>query len=116
MKLFETNLRKRARELNLSNSEVARRVGVTERRYGHYVTGAREPNLITLVKIAQVLHTSPDELLGYGGDKPQRSPQTVLSDRLAAAANVMSETELQLFVVQAEAVARLRTRKKPRAR
>jgi len=35
MDVFAKRLRTRARELGLSDAEVARRAGLTERRYGH---------------------------------------------------------------------------------
>ena len=41
------SIRERARELGLSDAEVARRAGLSERRYGYYATGEREPNLAT---------------------------------------------------------------------
>lgn len=47
----------------MSNAEVARRAGLSERRYGNYVSGRREPDLATLVKIASVLATTPNDLL-----------------------------------------------------
>ena len=36
-------------QLGLSDAEVARRAGLSERRYGYYATGEREPNLATLL-------------------------------------------------------------------
>lgn len=63
MELFGRSFRKRARELSLSDTEVARRAGLNERRYGFCVTGEREPDLATLIRISQVLQTSVDSLL-----------------------------------------------------
>jgi transcriptional regulator with XRE-family HTH domain len=42
-------LRTRAQELGLSHAAIARRIGVSERRYANYVTGRNEPDLATLV-------------------------------------------------------------------
>ncbi len=106
METFATKLRKRAEELGISNAEAGRRVGLSERRYAHYVSGAREPDLATLVRIASVLETTPNELLGIGAET-KRSKRAVLRDRLNVAANAMDERELYLTVVQAEAVAAL---------
>ena len=92
-------------ELELSNAEVARRIGLSERRYAHYVTGAREPDLATLVQIAKVLETTPNELLSFGASDPKRTRRTLLRDRLNAAANAMRDAELEITVVQAEALA-----------
>lgn len=58
-------LRDRARALNLTDAEVARRTGLTARRYGHYVTDRNEPDLETLRSLCMVLDTSPDFLLGF---------------------------------------------------
>jgi hypothetical protein len=44
MELFGKNLRARGKELGLTDAEVARLVGIAERRYGFYVTGDREPD------------------------------------------------------------------------
>lgn len=57
-------LKQRAKEIDLSNAQVARRVGVGERSYYNYINDEREPNLTTLKKIAEVLDMSLDELLG----------------------------------------------------
>jgi transcriptional regulator with XRE-family HTH domain len=47
----------------LSDAEVARRAGLAERRYGHYVRGAREPDLQTLLRICTALDVTPNDLL-----------------------------------------------------
>ena len=62
---FAARLKARARELQLSDAAVARIVGISERRYGHYAKGDREPNLELLVRIARALKTTPDHLLGF---------------------------------------------------
>jgi len=106
METFAKRLRRRAEELVLSNAEVARRIGLGERRYAHYVSGSREPGLATLVRIANVLQITPNDLLGIDVDsKPTK--RTILRDRLIAAANSMDDRELHQTVVQAEAVTAL---------
>ncbi len=77
---------------------------MSERRYAHYVTGRNEPDLATLVRIARALQTSPNELLGFGTEA-KRSKRTLLRDRLSAAANAMDDRQLEMTVVQAEAIA-----------
>ncbi|CAN7211945.1 helix-turn-helix domain-containing protein [Pararhizobium sp. LjRoot238] len=107
MEVFATNLRRRAQELGLANAEVARRVGLSERRYAHYVSGRNEPDLAMLLKIADVLQSSPNELLS--GDEPQaKENRARLIDRLKAASEVMTEADLEVAVAQAEAVISLR--------
>jgi len=105
MVLFAARLRQRAEELGISNAEAARRAGLSERRYAHYVSGKREPDLATFVRIADVLGTSPNWLLAVDEDKSTRT--SLLRCRLIAAANLMTEQELAITVVQAEAVVKL---------
>ena len=108
METFTTKLRKRAKELGISNAEAGRRIGLSERRYAHYVSGAREPDLATLIRIAIALETTPNDLLGFNVEpKPKPTKRSVLKDRLNVAANAMDERELGITVVQAEAVAAL---------
>lgn len=57
-------LRSRARELGISDSEVARRLGLTQRRYSSYVNQSREPSFADLLRICEVLRTTPDVILG----------------------------------------------------
>lgn len=72
----------------------------------HYVSGRNEPDLATLARIARTLQTTPNELLGFGPE-PKRSRRTVLRERLNAAADAMDDRELEITVVQAEAIAAL---------
>ena len=113
MEQFSKQLRLRAETLGLSNAEVARKVGLSERRYSHYTTGAREPDLATLVRIAKALGTTPNELLGFGeGDRA--SKKSALIDRLATTADGLTEAELEVVLVQIEALAFRRGRPKKR--
>ena len=104
MDIFAANLRLRAKELGLANAEVARRVGLSERRYAHYVTGRNEPDLAMLIKIADVLQSSPNVLLGLDANQSLKRERALLVDRLNAAATVMADDDLRAAVAQAEAV------------
>ena len=64
METWGDRLRARARELGLTDVEVARRLGLAQGRYSAYVNGLREPNLSLFVRICQVLGTTPDVVLG----------------------------------------------------
>lgn len=107
MEVFAKNLRQRAQELGLANAEVARRVGLSERRYAHYVSGRNEPDLAMLLKIADVLHSTPNDLL-VEANAATNDKRAILVDRLTAAATVMTDDDLQAAVAQAEAVVALR--------
>lgn len=108
---FTSNLRRRAEALGLSNAEVARRAGLSERRYANYVAGTREPDLATLLRIAKVLGVTPDPLLGANEVEPDAG--SLLHDRLILAARTLNESDLEGLVVQAEALAKLRSTDRP---
>ncbi|WP_376743290.1 helix-turn-helix domain-containing protein [Ensifer canadensis] len=104
METLAKRLQERAQQLGISNAEAARRVGLDERRYAHYASGRREPDLATLVRIAEVLGTTPNWLLGVaqaGSKDPQLSAYI---ERFANAANGMTKHEIEMCVIQAEAV------------
>ena len=61
---FKENLKKYRLALSLTQKEMAENIGISERGYRYYEMGTREPNLTTLVQIADVLHVSLDKLIG----------------------------------------------------
>jgi len=88
MENFGQRLRRRARELGLSDSEVARRLGMQQSRYAHYVSGTREPDLATLSRICRLLGTSPNALLGFSDDRKGARPTAL--QRIEAAVEAMT--------------------------
>ena len=109
MEHFAKQLRLRAKELGLSDAEVARRAGLNERRYGHYVTGEREPNLATLVRISEVLATTPNGLLGVAEEnQPDDQKRTLLTSKLLSAANTLNDADLQIAISQVDALVSMR--------
>ena len=104
MESFAKRLRERARQLELSDAEVARRAGLSERRYGHYVRGTREPDFQTLLRICDVLDVSPNELL-----LPQKSGKPTAESRwlsrLTAAARKLETDDVKLAALQIEVLA-----------
>jgi hypothetical protein len=58
-----------------------------------------------LVKIAMSLGTTPNWLLGLDDEGLAATARSNLMDRLLMAVRAMSDRDLRLFVVQAEAVA-----------
>ena len=105
MDILSKRLRERAKQLGISNAEAARKIGLEERRYAHYASGRREPDLATLVNIARELDTTPNWLLGVAWASSRDSEVAALIDRFANAVNGMSKKEAELCVVQAEAIA-----------
>jgi transcriptional regulator with XRE-family HTH domain len=104
MQRFAKRLRERARELDLSDAEVARRSGLAERRYGHYVRGTRQPDFETLVRICAVLDITPNDLL-MPADRAAPPEQERWLSRLIATARKLRLDDLGLAVRQIEAIA-----------
>ena len=103
---FGKLLRAAARALGLSDADVARRSGLSERRYGHYVNGAREPDLATLLRICRTLDMSPNEVLGWSPVTARSSPNAKLHARLHSAVQRLSKQHLEVLVIAAEALDR----------
>jgi transcriptional regulator with XRE-family HTH domain len=102
METFAQRIRERARELGLSDAEVARRAGLSERRYGYYATGEREPNLATLVRICEVLAATPNDLLLAEGKPPAQSGRERVLARISAAIDRLNLADLELAACQIE--------------
>jgi transcriptional regulator with XRE-family HTH domain len=104
MELFANRLRERAAELGIAHAEAARRSGLSERRYLHYVAGIREPDLATLVRIAGALQTTPNVLLGVG-EKSKSTVRSLLVDRINSALENVNDDHLEVIALQIEALA-----------
>ncbi len=96
-------LRARARELGLSDAEVARKAGLTATRYGHYVNDIREPDLATVVRICRVLGMRPDELLGF--EDLSVNGVAGLQQRIIGFSAMMDDATLQVAVAVMQALA-----------
>lgn len=106
MKGFPERLRERAKALGISNAEAARRAGLDERRYAHYISGRSETDLSTLVRIAEALGTTPNWLLGVDEMEDTDPEKAALVSRFAHAARLLSARDVEMLVIQAEAVAK----------
>ena len=94
-KLAQT-VKERAAKLALSQAEVARRCGVTERAFNHYMSGRSEPNLSTLLRIAIVLDCTPNDLLGVTSASIKTDAKGALRAQISAASQVMDVRSLRL--------------------
>ena len=103
MSLFAERLKERAKQLGLPDAEIARRVGLEERRYGHYVRGAREPDFATLLRICAVLDVTPNDLL-LASRTTKLQPSDVWLSRLVAAGRKLEADDAELAVRQVEAL------------
>lgn len=82
MQTWGERLRLRARELGLSDAEVARRLGLAQGRYSAYVNMTREPDLKLFVRICAALGTTPDVILGVSPSASQED--TAMSEVLTS--------------------------------
>jgi len=98
METLSRNLRRRAKELDLSDAEVARRAGLSERRYGHYVAGTREPDFATFMRICEVLAVTPNDLLFPTRTAERLTPREIANMQVISAMSMMDEGRLSLAV------------------
>lgn len=99
MKVFADNLRRRVDELGVSLAEAARHCKLSERRLANYAAGSREPDLGTLLRIAETLDTSPNALLGFAPEAAVSDDErAILRRQLAADARPLDAGTLRLAV------------------
>src|SRR5262249_22302162 len=116
MQGFADRLRERARELGLSDAEVARRAGLSERRYSYYTTGEAEPNLATLIPICDGLRVTPNDLFLPGTKPPAQSVRQRLVNRITTAARQLGSAQLEIAACQIECLMRSGPRRQPAPR
>ena len=88
--MLQNILKELRRQRNVTAKTVAEAVGILPDTYRSYETGRREPNLKTLVLIADYFHVSTDYLLG-------RAPQTDAMALLISQTDVTLETLTKQF-------------------
>jgi transcriptional regulator with XRE-family HTH domain len=96
MEAFNERLRRFAKELGISNAEVARRAGLSARQYGHYVEGRREPNLRAIVRICAALGITPNDLLLDRQSTAKASERDKFRSRLITDTNTLEIDDLKL--------------------
>ena len=101
MKVFTKQVRERARALDLPLAEVARRAGLSERRFGHHATGRSEPDLASLLRIAEALNCTPNELLGVEDATKVSDKLSQLQRQVQAVCRVLDERSLRLLLAVA---------------
>lgn len=85
------------RENNMTQRELALRVGATESAVSKYVKGEREPRAEVLANIATVLHTTSEYLLGM--NEGIATPFGVVKAMCARAAVEMTQEEKNELIV-----------------
>lgn len=59
------NLKQIRKEQKMTQTEVANKLNIDYTTLGRYENGISEPNLTTLIKLANIYHTTTDNLLGH---------------------------------------------------
>lgn len=94
---FKDNLKK-IRELSgFTRVEMANQLNMTPAAYGAYELGKREPKFTKLCEIAEILHTSIDELLGY---VPQNNANRIFNQYRDIGASVSKSITDKGFIVR----------------
>ena len=104
MEVFGKQLRKRSKELGFSDAEVARRSGISERRYSNYVRNIREPDYATLLRICRTLNATPNELFGLTAPSKRNSA----NEKLIALCNTLHAADLELVINVISAISKTR--------
>lgn len=64
MSTFTENLKACRKEYGITQKQLAIEIKISERAYQHYEIGTREPNLATLIALADFFGVSLDYLVG----------------------------------------------------
>ena len=62
--MLSATLKEKRLDAGLTQVEVAKALGISSRAYQHYEMGSREPNIATLVRLADLFNVSLDSLIG----------------------------------------------------
>jgi transcriptional regulator with XRE-family HTH domain len=66
---FKNRLKQLRLEKDMYQKDVAKILGIAQTTYSGYETGAREPDLNTLIKIANLFECDVDYLIGFSNEK-----------------------------------------------
>lgn len=86
MKLFAERLRTLRRQHDLTQKELGDRVGLSPSAIGMYEAGKSQPDLETVKRLAEILHTTTDYLIGH--DAPDGAKRSGLGDILREKTNL----------------------------
>lgn len=59
------NLKQLRNEKGLTQQDLANALNINRMKYNHYELGNSEPNIKTLIKLADFYHTTIDEIIGH---------------------------------------------------
>jgi transcriptional regulator with XRE-family HTH domain len=105
MTSFGSRIRARGRQLKMSETQIAKHLGLGRACYADYVKGQGERDTARLLRLCQVLRISPNELLGY--DSPAAAPPAARPylERIAAAIPILTPKSLKMAASIVDAIA-----------
>lgn len=86
------------KRMGLTQAEVAEAAGLSDRTYADIERGTVNMRIETILRICQVLHITPDEVL-TDDQSPEAIQQEQLWERLAACNSKDKETALRLLEI-----------------
>jgi len=63
MNFFKDNLLSYRKQLNMTQKKLAELLNVSNNNIGHWEKGRTEPNIDTIIKLAQIFNITIDELI-----------------------------------------------------
>lgn len=94
---FGQRLLSALKEQNITQKELAKRVGLTEASISRYISGSRKPGSDALVNIAIALQTTSDYLLGLDPDVVNFDFQNVKQSLSENSAKLSEKQKLALI-------------------
>jgi transcriptional regulator with XRE-family HTH domain len=100
--------------LELTQAQVAQAVDIAPMVYSRLERGVMLPSVPTLVRLCQVLHSTPDELLGFSSASSQAAPRPTRAWReqeealrhLLSIARKLDAEKVQALITMAQALLR----------
>ena len=68
-KTITERIKKLRKRRDITQTEMAKKLSVTQSTYAHYERGSRDPTYTTFIKICQIFDVSADYLLGLSDTK-----------------------------------------------
>lgn len=79
---FYQNLSALRKSKNLSQEEIADRLGVSRQAISKWENGQTLPETANIMKLCEILEVTPNELLGYEESKPQPTAETPYNEEI----------------------------------
>lgn len=88
------NLKKYRNELNATQEEIAKKLNIQKQTYQNYELGKREPSIDMLIKIADLFHTSVDNLIRDNANEIKINEHPKLNNELINKLQQLNEYNL----------------------